>query len=186
MKLLSDEDLMVAYTEGDSAAFDALFERYAKLIFRVLRRKVRREEDAAELVQQTFLQMHRARAQFEPGRKLRPWLMTIAFNLNRQLFRGRIRRPEEQLDFEPVHDKAIDSLERASDARRIRRAVATLPKGQRDVIVMHWFEDRTFAEVAQTLGLSTSAVKVRAHRGYKALRQVLQANDEIPSSRRAA
>lgn len=186
MKILSDEDLMTAYADGDDSAFAALFERYSRLIFRILRRRVRREEDANELVQQTFLQLHRARDQFEPTRKLRPWLMTIAFNLNRQHYRRRMRRPEEQLDFEPAHTGTCDNVERASNARLVRQAVSCLPEGQRDVISMHWFEERTFAEVAEILDLSTSAVKVRAHRGYKALRQILASNDEVPSSRRAA
>ena len=73
---MTDEKLMLAYADGDSAAFDTLFERYAPTLLRTM--------DAAA-VRQTFLQMHRARHDFVPGSRLRPWLMHIAANWNRRV-----------------------------------------------------------------------------------------------------
>ena len=169
----SDEELMEAYVGGDTAAFSELFERYGPMLLRIMRRQLR-EDDAQELVQQTFLQMHRARNDFDTGRKLRPWLMTIAYNLKRELFRRRGRKPEAALEVEPEAEDKGDIVERKSEATRLRRALATLPDGQREVIEMHWFEELSFPEVAEILGLSTSAVKVRAHRGYKMLRASLE------------
>jgi RNA polymerase sigma-70 factor (ECF subfamily) len=170
----SDEELMKAYVEGDETAFAELFARYGALLLRVMRRQIINEDDASELVQQTFLQMHRARRDFEPGRKLRPWLMTIAFNLKREYFRRRMRRPEAQLDHDPPASDRGDPVDRASEAQRLRRALARLPEGQRDVIAMHWFEELSFNEVAEVMGLTVSAVKVRAHRGYQTLRRALE------------
>jgi RNA polymerase sigma-70 factor (ECF subfamily) len=170
----SDEELMEAYVAGDATAFAHLFERYSPLLIRIMRRQMRTEDDACELVQQTFLQLHRARHDFQLGRRLRPWLMTIAYNLKREHFRRKQRRPEAPLEYEPKADSTRDPLERRADRERVRAALDTLPEGQRDVIVMHWFEDLSFPEVAEILGLSVSAVKVRAHRGYRALRQVLE------------
>lgn len=170
----TDEELMAAYVKGDPRAFDELFRRYGPLLLRVMRRQLN-EAEAQELVQQTFLQMHRARNDFQQGRKLRPWLMTIAYNLKRELYRRRKRRPEAPLDEEPRDDaERIDPLERADDRARVRRALQTLPDNQREAIELHWFEELSFAEVAEILGVSVSAVKVRAHRGYKALRAELE------------
>ena len=171
----SDEELMAAYVGGDSSAFSELFSRYAPVLLRMLRRQIRNAEDAHEIVQQTFLQMHRARRDFQQGRRLRPWLMTICFNLKREHFRRKMRRPEAPLEFEPKEDTPKrDPLERKDDAKMLRDALATLPEGQREVIIMHWFDDLSFPEVAEILGLSVSAVKVRAHRGYQTLRKVLE------------
>jgi RNA polymerase sigma-70 factor (ECF subfamily) len=171
----SDEELMAAYVSGDAEAFGELFERYAPTLLRIMRRQIRSGDDAQELVQQTFLQLHRARNDFEQGRRLRPWLMTIAYNLKREFFRRRMRKPEAPLEYEPTDDSdSRDPLERKDDAQRVREALEKLPEGQRDVIVMHWFEEMSFPDVAEVLGLSVSAVKVRAHRGYKVLRRVLE------------
>lgn len=169
----SDEELMQAYIGGEVDAFSELFERYGPMLLRIMRRQLR-DDDAQELVQQTFLQMHRARNDFDMSRKLRPWLMTIAYNLKRELFRRRGRKPESALEVEPEAEDRGDIVERKSEAARLRRALATLPEGQREVIEMHWFEELSFPEVAEILGLTTSAVKVRAHRGYKALRATLE------------
>lgn len=173
--MTSDEELMAAYVGGRADAFGTLFERYAPMLLRVMRRQIRNGDDAEELVQQTFLQLHRARNDFEPGRRLRPWLMTIAYNLRREYFRRRMRKPEAALEHEPpASERGGDPLERHEDANRVRAALEMLPAGQRDVIVMHWFEEMSFPDVAEVLGLSVSAVKVRAHRGYKVLRQALE------------
>ena len=172
--MATDEELMAAYVGGDRRAFDELFKRYGPLLLRVMRRQLN-EAEAQELVQQTFLQVHRARNDFQQGRKLRPWLMTIAYNLKRELYRRRKRRPEAPLEEEPRDpEERRDPLERADDRARVRRALATLPDNQREAIELHWFEELSFAEVAEVLGCSVSAVKVRAHRGYKALRAELE------------
>lgn len=167
----SDEVLMAAYRAGDRGAFDALFSRYAPRLRQTLGRRINRGEDVADLVQQTFLQLHRARADFREGAKLRPWLYTIALNLARQYFRRKGRRPETGLgEFEPPERGQQGDPERPAVARELREALATLPEAQREVIELHWFEGLPFKEVAQVVGASESAVKVRAHRGYEKLR----------------
>ena len=171
MNEASDEALMAAYLQGDRAAFDALFSRYAPRLRQMLGRRIARGEDVADLVQQTFLQLHRARRDFRPDAKLRPWLYTIALNLSRQYFRRRGRRPETGLgEQEPPERGREGDPERSSVARELREALAELPSAQREVIELHWFEGLPFKEVAEIVGASESAVKVRAHRGYEKLR----------------
>jgi len=172
----SDEQLMDAYIGGDAAAFRALFERYAPVLLRVVRRNVGSRAEAEDVVQQTFLQVHRARADFRAGARLRPWLFTIALNLAREVHRRRGRRRETELEqpgAEPAIDAPRDIGERDAEARRVRVALDSLPAAQREVIVLHWLEDRPFPEVAMIVGASVTAVKVRAHRGYERLRATL-------------
>ena len=176
----TDEALMAAYCGGDQAAFRELFDRYAPRLLRTMRRGLRGEQDAQELVQQTFLQLHRARLDFRPGAQLRPWLYTIAFNLKREYFRKKGRRPEAPLELDGRHDPAVgphDPL-RGERAQQVRTAVAALPAGQREVIELHWFEGLPFAEVAELVGATVTAVKVRAHRGYERMRETLRETTE--------
>jgi len=171
---------MGAYVAGDAAAFRVIFERYAPLLLRAMLRELYVSEEANDLVQQTFLLLHRARADFDPAQKLKPWVFTIAMNLKREYFRKKKRRPERSLDAESAVEPAVAALGAAQvEARRtLARVLGDLPPDQREVIELHWFDGLEFPEVAQVVGASVSAVKVRAHRGYVRLRQAL--GDEAP------
>lgn len=166
---------MARYVAGDADAFRVLFDRYAPRLTSLMRRQLFRPQDATDLVQQTFLQLHRARRDFRPDSKLRPWLYTIALNLKRKYFRTHSRRPTTSLEIEPEgEDTSPDAPAiQAETIAAVREALQTLPENQRTVIELHWFEGLPFAEVAQVVGAKTSAVKVRAHRGYKRLKEQL-------------
>ena len=171
---------MAAYIAGDRSAFQALFQRYAPLLQHAMGRGLRSTEEAKDLVQQTFLHLHRSRLDFEPGRKLKPWLFTIALNLKREFFRRGKRRRESSLDDDRIAEpfEGPRGQERSDAARETTMALQSLPADQREVIEMHWFGGLSFPEVAETVGSTVAAVKVRAHRGYVALR--LRLRDEAP------
>ena len=171
----SDEELMQAYTTGDDAAFDELFTRYAPMLLRVIQRQLRSQEEANDLVQQTFLQLHRARHDFRSDAKLRPWLFTIALNLKREHFRRVKRRPEVELVLDGHADPTAleNGVDRYEAAKTLDYALEKLPETQREVIELHWFGEFSFNEIATLVGASLSAVKVRAHRGYRTLRETL-------------
>ncbi len=167
---------MAAYVGGERSAFAELFGRYAPRLQRLMQRDLGGAEEAHDLVQQTFLQLHRARNDFRPGAKLRPWLFTIALNLKRQHFRRLGRRPVTSLSTdegvaEPVAPRGNPEA-RVGDVQ-LRAALLRLPEAQREVIVLHWFEGLSFREIAEAVGASQPAVKVRAHRGYNKLRETM-------------
>ncbi|MEO6600777.1 MAG: RNA polymerase sigma factor [Polyangiaceae bacterium] len=179
--MLSDEELMAAYIAGDKTAFRELFQRYAPLLQRTMARDLRSAEEANDLVQQTFLHLHRSRLDFEPGRKLKPWIFTIALNLKREFFRRSKRRHETSLEDDRVAEpyEGPRGQERSDAARETARALATLPAEHREVIELHWFGGLSFPEVAEAVGSTVAAVKVRAHRGYVALRARL--GEKVPT-----
>jgi RNA polymerase sigma-70 factor (ECF subfamily) len=182
----TDEELMTAYIAGDKAAFRELFQRYTPLLQRAMARDLRSPEEANDLVQQTFLHLHRSRLDFEPGRKLKPWVFTIALNLKREYFRRSKRRHETSLE----DDRAAEPFEgprgqeRSDAARETALALRALPAEHREVIELHWFAGLSFPEVAEAVGSTVAAVKVRAHRGYVALRARL--GDEAPDPERVS
>jgi RNA polymerase sigma-70 factor (ECF subfamily) len=180
----SDEALMLAYCAGDEEAFRQIFDRYAAPLMRTVRRHVGSNEDANEIVQQTFLHLHRSRRDFREGQLLRPWLFTICLNLRRDHFRRRGRRPEAPLDLDGRRDPAVDAYDPVRQERitEVKTAVEALPSAQREVIELHWFQGLPFQEVATIVGASETAVKVRAHRGYERLRLALGGDRNQSSS----
>jgi RNA polymerase sigma factor (sigma-70 family) len=173
---VSDEALIVAHAAGDPAAFPEIYRRYLQPLLRLMVRQHRIGDDAHDLVQQTFLQVHRARADFDPSRRFRPWLYTIALNLSREGLRKRQRRPTVWNESPGLPEPTAAGLapDDTQVARHVRVAIAALPRDQREVIELHWFDGFTFQEIAQCLGMPANTAKVRAHRGYKKLRESLQ------------
>lgn len=171
---------MLAYCAGDTAAFNELFARYAPLLERVLRRFGPSKDQLADLVQQTFLQLHRARNDFRADCELRPWLMTIAFNLAREQLRRTRRRPEAAIDTAPEIMLSGQPVgQHLFETRRdLSLALEQLPSDQREVVRLHFVEELSFDEIGEKVGASTGAVRVRAHRGYAALRKFLSARNE--------
>lgn len=175
--MMSDEELMAAYAAGDEGAFDEIFRRYSHLVLGYMRRGYLPAADAQDLVQQTFLQLHRARRDYRAGDPLRPWLMTIARNVKRDHFR-RLHRREA---FEPILDELgrDDPGFRRIDLREaLASAVDRLPAPLAAIVRARWFEERGYDEIAKSLGISRGAAKVRAHRACRALRTILAARKE--------
>lgn len=158
---------------GDRAAFEHLFRRHGPRMRGYFIRGGVRPEVAGDLVQQTFMHLHRARADFREGAQLRPWLYTIASNVRRMHWRRASRKPEAEWNPASHGEPSVGPSASTAEQRALRRALDTLDADQRDVLVLHYFEDLPFSEVSEVLGISLSAAKVRAHRAYKRLRAVL-------------
>jgi len=169
----SDEELMADYVAGDERAFNELFRRLAPPLLAILRRRFGRAADADDLLQQTFLQLHRARRDFRPGTRLRPWVMTIAMNVARDHLRRCRRRPEARLLDDSIAAPAPEPEPDPRVAIRVRTALGGLPASQREIIEQHFFEKRPYEQIASALGSSACALRVRAHRGYLTLRRAL-------------
>lgn len=166
----TDEELMSAYVAGEVVALDELFHRHAPRLLSILARGIPRA-DAADLLQQTFLQLHRSRHDFRQGARLRPWLFTIAINVKRQHLRSVSRRHESTLgdDIDRVADFAVLPDEEGPRVDLLA-LLADLPRGQRRVLELRLVEGLSFARIAERLGASVAAVRVRAHRAYLRLR----------------
>jgi len=173
----TDEELMSAWVAGDAKAFEQLFARLAPRVHGFFLRSFRDESVADDLLQLTFLKVHRARAQFRAGLRLSPWLFAVAARVRLDELRRRLRLPEEadedavaRADEQAPRDEPLDADVR--DA--VRAALEALPESQRTVIHLHRYEGMTFAEIAEVLGTTQGAVKLRAFRGYETLRQRLK------------
>lgn len=171
----SDEVLMERFQKGDAAAFDALFARYARPMHAYLWRLTGDRASVEDLVQATFLSLVRARNRYRGGARFRPWLYAIATNAARDHHR---RRRGDPLAGSGELPQALATeeppLEDAGLRAAVRRALAQLPENQRLAVVLLRFEELSVAEIAELLETSEGAVKLRAHRGYERLRELLQ------------
>lgn len=190
-----DEDvrLMLAFRDGDDAAFDVLFERWAGKLLRFLERMVRDAAVAEELVQETFLRVHRARARYAPDAKFSTWLYTIASNVARNELRRPFRRaPHDSTDAEregaPLELVAEESpVDEIVNARRegaeVEAALAHLPERQRAALWLAAVDGLSYAEVAKALETSESSVKALVHRARVALAaQLANARSKVESA----
>ena len=167
---------MRRYVNGDEQAFMTLFGRYTGRIYGYLLHCTGDRVLAEDLAQQTWLRLHHARSSFDAQARFSPWIYTIAANLRRDHARGSSRASEcltdDGLAPEPAPGPPGDlATERAA---AVQQALHSLPAGFREVIVLHRWHELSFAEIAQILGTTEGAVKVRAHRGYLKLRELLQ------------
>jgi RNA polymerase sigma-70 factor (ECF subfamily) len=168
---------MERYAGGDDAAFALVYDALAPRLYGYLLRQTRENARAEDILQQTLLQIHRARASFIPGAEVMPWAFAIA----RRLVVDSVRRGRRELlssDGEPdagaSSDVAADDLVQAQQlARRVERELAKLPPAQRVAFELVKNEGLSMAEAAQVLGTTVAAVKLRAHRAYEALRIAL-------------
>lgn len=181
-------DLMDRYLDGDERAFCALHAALGSRLKAFLVHLVRDSAAADDLVQATWLKAHLARARFEPQGPSRDgavqaWYFTIARNLALDWLRsqGRDRRRREPDDAagDPI-DRLADGdptpealhVERAREqeiADRVQAALAQLPQSQREIVELHKLQGMSMAEIAARLQIREGAVRVRAHRAYKAL-----------------
>lgn len=179
----TDEELMAAYQRGDKAAFDELFARFQDRVHGFFVRTCRDEALAADLFQQTFLNVHRARTNYDPSRPFATWVFTIAANVRKDALKSISRRaggaaPADEKELAAVRSETPGpdaAAEHSEQVRHLEEALASLPGSQREVIVLHKVEGLSFPEIAAALGEAVEAVKGRAFRGYRALRRVLDA-----------
>jgi RNA polymerase sigma-70 factor (ECF subfamily) len=184
-ELPSEEALMEAYQKGDGRAFERLFGVFAPRVHAFFMRSFADTATADDLLQLTFLKLHRARAQYRRGAPLRPWLFAIAARVRLDELRKRYRLPadadaEELEKIEETSTLPADSeIGRGETGARVRSALQRLPETQRMVIHLHHFEGMSFAEIAEVLGTTAGAAKLRAFRGYEQLRRELREEVDV-------
>jgi len=164
---------MEQFCQGDEKAFDALFTRHAPAVRGYLARMTGSAAVADDLTQATFVSLVRARGRFIRGARFKPWLYAIATNAARDQKRRRTERLSDTGEL-PVSEGEEMAVRDLGMERQVHAALKQLPETQREAILQHRFHGLSFAEIAEAEGVTESAVKVRAHRGYERLRELLK------------
>jgi RNA polymerase sigma-70 factor, ECF subfamily len=166
--------LMIRYQGGSLEAFQDIYAQLAPGVRRYLLHLARGSDLADDLLQETFLQMHRSRAAYNPKYAVRPWVFGLARNvflMNRRAARqwAKIHESGGDLPDYPV----LPEAERLGSQDQIRRGIAHLSPDQAEALLLHHEWGFSFEEIAGMLGISAAAARARASRGMADLRVAL-------------
>jgi RNA polymerase sigma-70 factor, ECF subfamily len=180
----TDEELVAKSMSGDADSFNQLVLRWERPIYALAYRVIGRDEDARDVVQETFLRAFRALPGFKGQAKFSSWLYRIALNLCRDWIRRRKRTPvvdtPEGVDIIELaaEQGPVESIEDLVARREMSRVVAEgmqrLPEEQRTAIVLKEYHGLTFQEIAELQGCPLSTVKTRLYQGLSVLRRHLE------------
>ena len=180
--MVTDEQLLADYVHGDQRAFSELIRRYQQELFAFLARFVADATTADDLFQETFVQVHKNANGFDPERRFRPWLFTIAANKARDYLRSAGRKHTQSLDNTTGGSGTsgeeatafIDlmksdmapppvELENAEDIAAVQQVLAEMSPLYKEVLVMSYFHGFAYKEIADMLQIPLGTVKSRLH-----------------------
>jgi RNA polymerase sigma-70 factor (ECF subfamily) len=164
---------MVAAQNGDGAAYEKLLVDVIPMLRGIVRAKVWDHDAAEDVVQNILLSIHRARHTYRPERPFLPWLRAVARNAVFDHLRDRTRRQGREdplLEFELAAPEEELPMLRDALSPELSDALGALPPAQRQAVELLQVQGLTVVEAAVRAGVSPGALKVRAHRGYRAMR----------------
>jgi RNA polymerase sigma-70 factor (ECF subfamily) len=168
-------DPLVRFCQGDVDAFEELFRLHQRAVYGWILRIVRNSATAEDLTVETFWRIYQARARFEAARAFEPWARRIATHAALDWLR--VQKPESELTADvmsaqvtPSADPGVTAEIRAKTAQAFMR----LPPLLRVAAILAVVEERPHKEVAEALGISVTAVKVRVFRALRLLRKDLE------------
>ncbi len=174
-----DESLLREYLAGNSASFELLVRRHTQEVYQFVLRFTGNSASAEDVVQETFLQVHNSAATFDPNRRLKPWLFTIAANKARDQLRRASRRREVPFeaylkgeneagqrfldllsgdDVLPHEDLALEEKRRV-----VRRITDAMPEKLAEVLILAYFHRFPYKEIAEIVDIPLGTVKSRLH-----------------------
>ena len=165
-------EVLQRFAAGDVDAFESLFRKYQCDVYRWIVRIVRDPAAAEDLTLETFWRVHCAHARFDPEGNFGAWLRRIATNV--ALDHLRRARPELPLIEDVATAERPDGIVQQETRSSILRAFAELPPRLRIVVQLGLIEDEPYKEIAESLGISLAAVKLRMFRGVRLLRKKLE------------
>jgi RNA polymerase sigma-70 factor, ECF subfamily len=189
-----DETLMLRYQRGDVGAFEILLARHERPIFNFLMRSVGSTSIAEDLLQDTFLRVIKGAQSYKQQAKFTTWLYTIARNLCVDRSRRQKHRKAQSLD-QPMRDDEgsgtlldvvpggdVGAERRAIGAQlqaRLEEAIASLSDEQREIFVLRQFQDLSFKEIAEIVGIPENTAKSRMRYALEKLRLELDEYAEM-------
>jgi RNA polymerase sigma-70 factor, ECF subfamily len=185
---LGDEQLMLLVQDGDTRAFEALYDRHSRAAFSLVMRVVGSRSTAEDVCQEAFLAVWRSRMRYRPELgSVRSWTLGIVHHravdaLRRGLVHERRRAPEEPAAERLAAPERTDvEAARREEGHAVRRALAELPEDQVRVIELAYFGGLTISQIAEHLDAPIGTIKGRMRLGLTKLRRALAAQGVTPS-----
>jgi RNA polymerase sigma-70 factor (ECF subfamily) len=167
------ETLMARYQAGDFTAARCLIDRLSPQLHRFLDAQSPTRADADDLLQETWLRIHRVRHTYRPGEPLPPWIYAIARRVRVDHYRKATRSTVRELRLEDLPDGTAIAPAVFSHAEDLEQLLAPLSASQREVLEMLKVAGMSLEEVARATSCSVGSVKQKVHRAYEKLRQTM-------------
>ena len=183
----SDTELIEESKRGNTAAFEALFNRYQKRVYNLIYRMVGNEQDAADLTQDVFVRVYNSLHTLRAGEALIGWLRMVATNITRDHFRKTQRTiradsldakiefddGEVEREVEDWSNNPERALDRKDTQEAVRRAMNSLSDEHRMVVAMHHIKGMDVKDIAKLLKVPTGTIKSRLARAREELKRKL-------------
>ena len=166
---------MARYQQGDFAAATDLIERISPQLHRFFLAQSGSRADADDLLQETWLRIHKVRHTYRPGEPALPWFYAIARHIRVDHYRKSVRTAVGERELEAMSKDAAAVPEESDRADELEALLAPLPESQREVIEMLKVAGMSLEEVARATSSSVGSVKQKVHRAYKKLRETMSA-----------
>ena len=175
----SDSELLRQYLQGDADAFTEIVNRYKNPLYAFLRRFLNRQDLVEDVFQETFLQLYNSREKFDLSRPLRPWLFTIAANKAKDALRKMQR--DSSMSIGAIADSGNVSVDdvvnllasykttpsdvasKEETAVQVRQIIANMPENLRGILILAYFEQFSYKQMAEILSIPIGTVKSRLH-----------------------
>ena len=175
----SDRQIIEAVLEGDTLAFARLVERYQGPVFNLAFRMTGSRQDAEDLAQEIFLKAFLGLKRFDLQRRFFPWLFAIAVNTVRNQVKK--KQPPVTSNADAANAKQAPAtenspqqrLENKQDRQKLAGALQQLSLEQREAVVLRYYQEMTFDEIAEVCSTSLSAAKMRVYRGLQHLGRII-------------
>lgn len=177
LSALTDAELMQRIGRGEHAAFDTLYNRYARRLGGFFLRMLAYDTAKAEdMVQELFVRVWTYRKEYRSDQPFASWLYAMAYNLCKNEYRHETIRQayvEELLQREEATHEPTEAMERDEQRQRLRQAVQSLPTAQRDAFLLHYDEELTIPEVAHIIGCPEGTVKSRLYAALESVKRMM-------------
>ena len=179
------EGLMVRYQQADAVATTVLIRQVSPLLLRYFVSQCRNLSEAEDLLQETWLQIHRARHTYRQGDPFLPWAYAIARHVRVDGYRRSARIRSREQFMSPLPEPSITAGPPPASGPDFDELIAVLPASQREVVTMLKVSGMSLEEVAHATASSVGSVKLKAHRAYERLRTVLKREGSVPAQERS-
>lgn len=172
--LALEEKLIQRARDGDTAAFEQLIEIYSPALFGIVMRMAQDEQQAEFVLQETFWRTWRALGRYQSNKPFLPYLVTIATNLLRDMWRKENRLVDfdgESREWEDQAELPEFALERKQEMQDLAKIVQTLPQPYRLVIALRYDAELSYDQIAETLSLPINTVRTYIHRAKQKIRE---------------
>ena len=177
MDILTDNALMLKVKSGDLDKMALLFKRYHRPLYGFLFHMTGRQEQSEDMVQDVFYRMLKSRHTFTGEGEFKTWLYHLARNILKDHYR-KSKHTAGSYDTEAFAEKlsiaaqAEEAMQKKMELKQLQQAIDNLDEQSREVLVLSRYQEMKYAEIAQILGISEGAVKVRVHRAINQLKSI--------------